>query len=158
MCRAHIQRGAVAAITKADGSFQYDREWSRGRRVFGGEPRTPRWLIDLTGVDYFGHITKVEFLSPAIATDANLAHVGRLGQLQLLSANSPAVSDVGLAHLNELNKLVALSLERTQVTGARPAHLTGLTRLRVLELKGTKVTDTVSKDLKQALPGVNIFY
>jgi hypothetical protein len=33
---ARIKRDAVAAITKADGSFQYDWEWSNGKRVFGG--------------------------------------------------------------------------------------------------------------------------
>jgi hypothetical protein len=130
-----------------------------GRVFWGGEPRAPRWLIDLIGGDYFHHITKVEFLSPASATDAKLAHVGRLSQLQLLSANySPSVSDVGLVHLKGLTNLTFLWLDDTQVADAGLVHLKGLSKLVTLGLQRTQVTDTGCKDLKQALPRVNIFH
>ena len=122
-----MQRDAVAAIRRAGGEVEYDCYWSNGRRVLGGEPRAPRWLIDLIGGDYFHHITKVEFFSPASATDAKLAHVGRLSQLQLLSANdSPSVSDVGLAHLKGLTNLSILALSGTHASDTGLANLKGL--------------------------------
>jgi internalin A len=115
--------------------------------------------MGLIGGDYFHHITKVEFLSPASATDAKLAHVGRLSQLQLLSANySPSVSDVGLVHLKGLTNLTFLWLDDTQVADAGLVHLKGLSKLVTLGLQRTQVTDTGCKDLKQALPRVNILH
>jgi hypothetical protein len=56
---AHVQRDAVVAITKAHGSVKYDWEWSNGNAIPGGKPWAPEWLVDLIGVDYFGHVTQV---------------------------------------------------------------------------------------------------
>ena len=56
---ARIQRNAVVAIEKAGGSVSYDWERSNGNDVPGGKPWAPRWLVDLVGVDYFGHVTAV---------------------------------------------------------------------------------------------------
>jgi hypothetical protein len=55
--QAHVQRDAVAAIEEADGSVRYDWEWSDGKSLPGGRPWAPRWLVNLIGVDYFGHVT-----------------------------------------------------------------------------------------------------
>jgi internalin A len=154
---AHVQRDAVAAIRRAGGEVEYDCYWSNGSRVLGGEPRAPRWLIDLIGGDYFHHITKVEFLTPSSATDAKLAHVGRLSRLQLLSANySPSVSNAGLAHLTRLTNLTFLWLDDTQVTDAGLAHLKGLSKLTQLNLHGSQVTDAGVNELQRALPNLNI--
>ena len=153
--QAHIQRDAVAAIRRAGGEVEYDCYWSNGRRVLGGEPRAPRWLIDLIGGDYFHHITKVEFLSPASATDAKLAHVGGLSQLQLLSANySPSVSDAGLAHLKGLTNLSILALCDTHASDTGLAYLKGLRSLSELNLCNTQVTDRGLAHLK-ALTGLS---
>ena len=56
---ARIQREAVAAIVNAGGGVLYDWEWSNGKSIPGGKPRAPRWIVDLIGVDYFGHVTEV---------------------------------------------------------------------------------------------------
>ena len=56
---AHIQRDAVAAIKKAGGFVKYDWEWRFGKNISGAKPWAPRWLVDLIGVDYFGHVTVV---------------------------------------------------------------------------------------------------
>ncbi len=58
---ARIQRKAVAVLRKAGGSVKYDREWKDGKSRPGGRPWSPRWLMDRTGVEFFGHVTAVEF-------------------------------------------------------------------------------------------------
>ena len=124
---AHVQRDAVAAIRRAGGSVSYDWEWNNGKSVPGGKPWAPRWLVDLIGVDYFGHVTAV-WLQPA-ATDGAIVEVGHLTQLERLQLVGSFVSDGGLAHLKGLTKLSDLYLSDTQVTDAGLAHLKGLTKL-----------------------------
>jgi hypothetical protein len=124
---AHIQRVAVAKIEKAGGSVLYDWECRDGNKIPGGKPSGPRWLVDRIGVDYFGHVTAVEFSTQPGATDSTLEEVGRLTRVQALYANSPSVSDAGLAHLTGLSNLSTLDLAGTNVTDAGLAHLKGLT-------------------------------
>jgi len=152
---ARIQRDAVAAIQHAGGKVAYDWEWRNGKSIPGGKPWTPRWLIDLIGVDYFGHVTFV-WLIPSKADDAAIAQVGRLIRLQLkdltritvLWLDRNQVTDAGLAHLRALKNLTSLSLVRTQVTDAGLVHLKGLTDLSELNLSGTAVTDLGLAHLK----------
>ena len=54
-----IQREAVAAIRQVRGTVKYDWEWKDGYAIPGGKPPAPAWLVDLIGVDYFGHVTHV---------------------------------------------------------------------------------------------------
>jgi hypothetical protein len=53
---ARLQREAVAAITKAGGTVTYNWEWRNGKSTPGGKPWAPKRLVDLLGVDYFGHV------------------------------------------------------------------------------------------------------
>jgi hypothetical protein len=137
---AHIQRDAVAAIRRAGGSVSYDWEWSDGKPVPGGKPRAPGWVIDLIGADNFGHVTLV-ILAPPSATDATLAHVGRLTRLQELYVGSPSVSDAGLENLTGLTNLSILSLSGTPVSDRGLAKLMGLIKLFHLNLSDTPITD-----------------
>jgi hypothetical protein len=132
--RADVQRDAVAAILKTGGVVSYDWDRRDGAWISGAKPRAPSWLVDLVGVDYFGHAAYVGFpLHPrAAATDATLAEVGRLTRLQRLDLCSSPVTDAGLVHLK------------------------GLTKLRYLDLAGTQVTDAGVRELSQALPGLEI--
>jgi hypothetical protein len=145
---AHVQRDAVAALVKVGGGVTYDWEWRDGNWIPGGQPWAPSWLSDLIGVDYFGHVTGVWLVSPPTATDALLAHVGRLTRLEVLHADGQSVSDAGLAHLRGLTKLSYLRLGGAQVTDAGLAHLEGLTSLSGLKLCNTLVTDTGLVHLK----------
>ena len=101
--QAHVQRDAVAAIQKAGGSVRYDWEWSIGKYFRDGKPWAPRWLVDLIGVDYFGHVTRVVLISPRV-TDATLAHVECFARLQELCVRSPSISDAGLVHLKGMSR------------------------------------------------------
>jgi hypothetical protein len=156
--QAHIQRDAVAAIRKAGGTVSYDWEWKDGKSIRGGKPWAPRWLVDLIGTDYFGHVTIVDFPGASTATDATLAHVGPLTRLQWLTVNHASVSDAGLVHLKGLTNLSVLGLDGTQVTDVGLVHLKGLTRLSDLGLNGSQVTDAGMNELKRALPGLRIHH
>ncbi len=96
---ARIQRDAVAAIRKVEGLVDYDWEWCDGNHIPDGKPWAPESLVQLLGVDYFGHVTSVGFGSQE--SDATLVHVGCLTQLEELNLNQSSVSDAGLQHLRD---------------------------------------------------------
>jgi hypothetical protein len=79
---ARIQREAVAVIRSAGGSVSYDWVNSSGNLNFDGTPWVPKRLVDLIGVDYFGHVTDVSLQQ---ASDATIAQVGQLTRLKELS-------------------------------------------------------------------------
>ena len=165
---ARIQREAVAAIEQAGGSVKYDWEWSNGKDVRGGKPWAPRLLVDLIGVDYFGHVTAVAFFElgrtkPSglkVLNDTVIAQVGRLTELERLYLYaSPTtevglghrrnnVTDAGLVHLKGLTKLSVLDLRVAKITGTGLLHLKGLTRLSALDLSDTNITDAGMVHLK----------
>jgi len=153
---ARIQREAVAAIENAGGNVSYDWEWSNGKNIMGGKPWAPRWLVDLIGVDYVGHVAFVR-LTPNGADDAVMVHVGRLKGLQLFTYDqsgfdcvfsSPTLSDAGLSHLTELTNLSVLWLSDTQATDAGLVHLAGMTQLSYLHLSGARITGAGLAHLK----------
>jgi internalin A len=120
---------------------QYDWEWREGSHVLRGNPRAPTWLVDLIGVDYFGHVTDVRFFSLSKATDATFVHVRRLTQLERLHIFRSPLGDAGLAHLKGLTKLSYLRLHGARITDAGLVHPKGLNNLSELSLYGTQVTD-----------------
>ncbi len=168
---ARTQREAVAAIVKAGGNVAYDWQWKNPGAIQGGTPKAPRWLIDILGVDYFGHVTVVmlpsasddelshlgrlgqlEYLvvlpSPGNMTTAGLAHLKRLSNLRHLFLGDTPLTDEGLTFLHGLTNLETLDLSSTLVTDAGLTHLEGLTRLSVLFLMNTQVTDAGLVHLK----------
>jgi internalin A len=144
---ARIQRDAVAAIEKAGGWVKYDWECSNRNDIPGGKPWAPGWLVDLIGVDFFGHVTAVWFNRGA-ADDAAIVELGRLSQLQSLDLAASPVSDAGLAHLKRLPNLSSLKLCSRNVSDTGLAHLKGFTHLAELDLSGTQITDAGLAHLK----------
>jgi Leucine-rich repeat (LRR) protein len=146
---AHIQRDAVAAIKNAGGTVAYNWEWDHGKRILGGEPWAPSWLVEFTGVDFFGHVTHVGFEGRSRPADTVLAEVGRLNQLQRLwLSNTSVITEAELVDLNGLTKIAFVVVNSSQVTDAGPVHLNGLANLSILSLEGTQVTDAWLVHLK----------
>ena len=138
---AHVQRDAVAAIRTPGGSVTYD--WARqpDRLISRLRRLTPRWLVDLIGVDYFGHPTDARIVASSISTDDALREVGRLTQLERLDIHGLSPVSDSLAHLEGLSHLTELCLSTMPVTDEGMVHLKGLTNLTVLRLEDTKITD-----------------
>jgi hypothetical protein len=135
VCGARVQREAVAAIKEAGGWVEYD--WERGdAHGMLGTPWAPQWLVDLVGVDYFGHVTLSR-----IASDSELVQIGRLTRLRTLYLDGSFIGDDGLAHLKGLKDLSFLDLGETQVTDSGLAHLKWLESLSALSLRCTQVSD-----------------
>ena len=87
--RARIQREAVAAIKSAGGHVDYDGE-SGAARPFRAEDMAPRWLVDLLGVDYFGHVTDVWLPT---TPDGAIAKVACLTRLERSESRSTVFRD-----------------------------------------------------------------
>jgi hypothetical protein len=138
---ARIQRAAVAAITKAGGSVVYEWDRSNLRLIPEGDPCAPKWLVDLIGVDYFGHVASVDLQYCKGKTDALMAQVEPLTRLARLSLGGSTLSDEGLSHLTGLTNLSDLDLFDTRVSDAGLVHLKRLTRLSRLSVNGTRVTN-----------------
>jgi internalin A len=150
--RARVQRDAVAAIQKIDGTVRYDWERKDGRSFPNGKPWEPRWLVDRIGIDYFGHVTQVRLVATHQLSDAELIHISHLSRLEELDLHRSPVTDAGLAHLEGLADLQSLHLFHTGVSDGGLVHLRGLARLRNLSIENTKVTDAGVRELQTALP------
>jgi len=139
---------AVGAIKNAGGRDHYEWERSKEKPAPGGKPWAPKWLVDLIGVDYFGHVTNVRISSESTETDAAMVQVGRLSRLKRLDLDAPSFGDAEMTNRKGLTNLSELTLQGTQVTDAGLAHLKGLTNLSCLDLDGTQVTNVGLAHLK----------
>ena len=77
-----------------------------------------------------------------------------LEQIEFYECNG--ITDAGLAHLKNLTNLNYLNLYGTAVTDSGLEHLKGLRKLKHLYVWQTKVTEAGVKNLKAALPGLEI--
>ncbi len=162
---ARIQREAVAAITNAGGTVTYNWEWKNGKSTPGGKPWAPKRLVDLIGVDYFGHVTQVSYagrmthllLRQVEQLEAELAEIRSKARGNLESpadatatraqppkAVPPPMTDgtALAANLSVLTKVSSVDLSGTDVTDEGLAHLKPLIRLSDLNLADTQITDS----------------
>lgn len=101
------------------------------------------WLQEVMGdpvvevAPYMGHFSKTF----GFLTDAELAQLSSLKQLQILNLWFSAVTDAGLKELRAFPNLHCLDLSFTAVTDAGLKELAALRSLRSLRLFSTKVTD-----------------
>jgi hypothetical protein len=76
-------------------------------------------------------------------TDAGLAHLAKLGQLEELKLSGVIdLTDTGLVRLRGLKNLRTLDLSGTMVTNDGLAHLSGLTGLQKLDLSVNQITNS----------------
>jgi hypothetical protein len=91
------------------------------------------------------------------ATDADLAGLCELRELEILALSGSRVTDDGLRTIAALRSVRGLSLESDDITDAGLRHLEALNTLEVLLLaRCTKVTDAGVARLKKALPRCDI--
>jgi hypothetical protein len=109
--QAHVQRDAVAAIENFGGIVHDDWEWGNGSLIPGGRHWAPRWLVDLIGVDYFGHVSMVN-LWGAHVTDAELLqlHLRGLTDLSYLTLTDGQVSDAGIKKLKQASPRLTIEV------------------------------------------------
>ena len=88
--------------------------------------------------------------------DAELVHLPRFENLEILSLGSSNVTDGGLSHVGELTNLKVLSLDHTRISDAGLKHLFNLNQLRFVNIGRTNVTDDGVARLRKALPNCEI--
>ena len=147
---AHVQRDAVAAIRKLEGTVRYDWERKNGLNLPNGKPWWPKWLVDSFGIDYFSHVTQVRLVAVHELSEAELIHISHLTQLEELDLHRSPVTDARLAYLEGLTHLQSLILFHTPISDAGLVHLRKLTRLRTLSIEDTNVTDDGARELQKA--------
>ena len=161
---ARKQRMAVATI----------REW--GGDVDYSTSPAPDWLMRLLGEDFFCSVTKVHVDKAVSASEAELAELEPLTDVDCLYANRMSITDESLAHFKRMTKLQylylgracitdaglkdiaafpllrELDLSKTQISDAGLQCLAGLRQLTLLNLRSTNVTAAGVAKLKEALP------
>jgi hypothetical protein len=112
----------------------------RVTEVYGWETMTDAGLAHLVGMKQM----QVLWPDDTQITDAGLAYLAGMKQMQYLLLPNMRISDAGLAHLAGMKQMQVLWLEDTQITDAGLAHLAGMTqmqRLQRLWLNNTQITD-----------------
>ena len=89
-------------------------------------------------------------------SDATLAQVAKLKNLQKLHLEQTKVTDAGLKSLKGLANLEYLNLYGTAITDAGLTELAGLKNLKTVYLWQTKVTQQGLDNLKKAMPKLDV--
>jgi uncharacterized protein (TIGR03067 family) len=82
--------------------------------------------------------------------------VKALSRATALSLDGSKVTDAGLASLEEIDNIEHINLERTAVTDAGLEHLRQMTKLRLLNVSVTKVTEAGIAGLRKSLPRLRV--
>jgi len=85
-------------------------------------------------------VVTVDFTNTRV-TDAGLACLKALGQLQTLELGQTGVTDAAMENIKGLSKLKWLNLSGTKITDAALENIKDLSQLQWLVLTSTKVTD-----------------
>jgi hypothetical protein len=112
-----------------------------------------RDLDSLAGLE--SQLLRVNFSRSEI-TDAGLAKLCQMKNLEQLRLASPRITDAGIASVGQLARLRFLHLIDAPITDAGIELLYGLKNLESLYLDGTKVTDEGIARLVAALPQVHL--
>ncbi|HAA70544.1 MAG TPA: hypothetical protein DCE55_15515 [Planctomycetaceae bacterium] len=96
-----------------------------------------------------GQVDRVDFKIDNNISDAGLAHLTSLRNLQQLGLGLTAIGDDGLAHVSGINRLQVLVLTSTRITDRGLIHLAGLSRLQELYLSNTQITDAGLEHFEQ---------
>lgn len=96
-------------------------------------------------------------LSQAEVSDDELAKIVELPMSGTLRLDGTAITDDGLANIRKLGNLQCLSISDTNVSDEGLKHLERVEMLLMLQAHQTKITDEGAADLKQALPGLDVY-
>jgi uncharacterized membrane protein/mono/diheme cytochrome c family protein len=89
-------------------------------------------------------------------TDASLAEIGKLKNLNKLHLEHTAVTDAGLAHLKNLPYLEYVNLVETKITDAGLKNIASMKGLRSVYVWQSAVTDSAVSQVSRAYPGLMI--
>jgi hypothetical protein len=113
------------------------------------------------GVAHLGKLQNLEYIhiSESNLTDKSLGTFGQLRKLEGLSLQGNAFTDAGLAHLQGLDKLTDLwvNMGKSHMSDAGLSELSGLSSLEVLAIQGD-ITEEAVLELQRKLPNLKTVY
>jgi serine/threonine protein kinase len=131
--------GKMLVAQENDGKLQ-------GQTILPEEP-LPEGKLELVVLDF----TQAEKL-----TDADLAKIRDLPNLQYLNLSNRPITDAGLKQLANLPNLREIYLDRTKVGDPGCRSLAQFPKLVAVRLEGAAVTAQGAAGLREALPHVNV--
>jgi beta-lactamase regulating signal transducer with metallopeptidase domain len=153
------QQKAIAEIERSGGTV-WTYEESPGKPVIGVYFANKRMIVQ--GVKNGGSPNFAKVVTFRTNKGLlNIEDVAEMHDLRVTQDSDPNVrqnnvTDAGLASLNGLPQVQVVSLWGTQISDAGVDNLKGLTNLTVLDLCETKVTDAGVKTLQRMLPKCKI--
>jgi hypothetical protein len=114
-------------------------------------PITDDWLSRLAGAK---NLKKLYL--PTQISDAGLAYLGELGDLELLYLGCTRITDAGVARVTHFEKLRSLSLSFTRTGDHSVTYLKTMHNLRQLDIRATRATKEALKSLRESLPDCEI--
>jgi Leucine Rich Repeat (LRR) protein len=136
---ARRQERMVQWVEEREGTVVYGYE-----DLFSGkgDPPGPAWLRNWLGIDYLDYVQAVKIENESV-TDADLAAFSKdLPRLKyFMIGHAPNVTDAGIAHLASLHDLEHLRLDCPEMTDAGMTILRSLPLVEHLDVKSNHVTN-----------------
>jgi Leucine Rich Repeat (LRR) protein len=126
-----------------------------GATNFGPESTRSPWVRWIVGEDIVCERGCIEFSQSGL-TDADLAKLSSLSQIDRLSLNENPITDQGLVYLSKLRHLRYLSLDESSITDDGLASLRACQSLQVLSVGRTRTTTAGVQRLRADLPNLNV--
>jgi hypothetical protein len=175
--RAREQAQLVSLIESSGGHVLYDYHEVDSKFFVNATSRTPAWLLDSLGVDFFHDVTHISvykandellervcdlpeihslYLYDSTVTNEEIAQLKKLTSLRELQIDSPNVDDRGLKEVGALSELRILQIVNSPVSDRGLDHLQALPRIKFIGLINTAVTPAGVAELGKALPNCAI--
>jgi hypothetical protein len=97
-------------------------------------------------------------LRGAPVVDDDLTRIAAISTLGSLDLSETLITDDGLRHLIGMKNLRFLDVSDTAITDQGLGHLESMGRLHFLQAHRTSVTEDGVARLKQAIPGLDVYY
>lgn len=112
------------------------------------------------GLAYLKNLKNLKELNASLSMDdasmPQLKNFTGLKRLHLYS--NPGITDAGIAHIRDLKQIEALSLQFTKITDAALEMIAQLPNVRVLDVRGTQVTPGGAQKFRAARPDVKLWH
>ena len=152
--RADVFNGKIRGVyLSSDQQFQYLNELRNIKTIVTEIGYSGSQVTD-AGLAHLDKVSQIEelVLSKSLITDSGMQYLADLSALEDLSLEGTGISDQGLSHLVKLQTLRTLVLSNTPITDAGIEYLEKLKGLRTLYLDGTSVSNQATENLRMKLP------
>lgn len=140
------QTSEVAKLEKAGGNVRVDSDLPMGSRIrVSFKSLDDKAAVALRGATNVGSLV-IEDASRL--TDRSMAIIGTLAHLRELNLNKPAITNAGMAHLKNLKELQKLYIFEARIYDSGVAYIKDMDQLEELDLTGSGITSAAATTFK----------